>query len=1108
MSDTIPTETTAPNRPDAGIPRRRWRPRRLHWHLSIWTLIAAGMGAAFLTLASMSLTGRTITLPDWAKTRVLDRMNAVIPEGRLSLRELQFGVTPRGRPMLRLIDVGVRDGTGLEIGRLNGVDGGFHLGAALVGRFEPTILRLSGAQVTLRRLSDGTFALQMGQEGGTAGDLASLLDGVDALFTGGLLKSTDRLEATDLTITLEDARSGRLWQVTDGRLEIRPAEQVIDTTVGFDVFNGTEELATTEISFRSARDSSEASIAARFENAAARDIAAQSPALAFLTVIDAPISGALRSTIDEAGAISDLAGAMQIGQGALSPTPGAPPARFDGAQIYIDFDPTQQRLDFQGFSVESALGRAEAEGQVFLADIRGGWPNALIGQVSLGPSELAPERMFEAPLSIDRGVADLRVTLDPFRIDVGQAVLLRGDNRYDLSGSLGAGRDGWSVALDARFDTASRDEILALWPVEVAAPSRQWVVRNVFAAEAFDGTLAWRKNPGEKARMTGTFGLRDGRVQVLNTLPPIDLEIGYATLGPTSFTAVADAATITAPDGTVMDLAGLSYRIPDLQAMPKEGVVRLAMAGPVPGALALLAEPPFDIFRSNRYGADMARGQMQAQGLIRFPIVEGEIPPERLTLDIRATLTDVASDQVVENKLLLADRLDVVATENGVEISGPVKLGQARLAASWRLPMAAGKAGTPRVDGTIDITSSSLREFGLGAVEDFVSGSARAGFSLDFANPDPALSLTSDLAGLAMSIPGTGWSKPAAARGSFEIEARVGARPVVDRLSINASGLVASGALTTAEGGGLGEARFSRVRIGGWLDAPVVLTGRGEGVPIAIAIPGGTIDMRRADLNPGGGGKSAAGPRQPLTLALDRMIVSEGIRIDNLRADLDLSGGLHGTFSGQIAGGAAINGTVATQAKGAAFRITSKDAGGVLKGANIYQTARGGSLELILAPVGKAGTYEGEFGITNIRVVNAPAMAELLSAVSVVGLLDQLDGEGIGFTKVGGRFRLAPNSVTLYSSSAVGPSMGISLDGYYDTAAGQVDMQGVLSPLYIVNALGRIFSPREGEGLVGFNFTLKGKFSKPEVQVNPLSILTPGVLREIFRRPAPTIPED
>lgn len=1109
MSDATPTDTSQPA-PSAPPARRGWRPRRLHWHLSVWTLVAAGLGALFLLLTSMSLTGRVIALPGWVATTFEERLNAALPEGAVSVRQVDFGVTPRGRPMLRLVDVAVRDATGLELGRLNRVEGGFRLGAALIGRVEPTILRLTGAQVTLRRLADGTFALQMGQDLGASGNLASLLDRIDALFTGGPLATTDRLEASDLTITLEDARSGRIWQVTDGRLEIVPAERVVDTTISFDVFNGTEELATTEFSFRSARDSSEASIAARFDNAAARDIAAQSPALAFFTVIDAPISGALRSTLDTGGAISGLAGTLEVGEGALSPTPGATPARFDGAQVYIDFDPAQQRLDFQGLSVRSDLGEVDAEGQVFLTDFRGGWPGSLLGQVRLSEGRLDPEGMFADPLTVDRGIADVRVTLDPFRIDIGQAVLFRGDNRYEASGKISAAADGWSAAIDGRFASATLDEILALWPVNVQPGSRGWVQRNVEAGEAFDATLAWRKAPGEKVTFDGTLGVRSARLRAIETLPQIDLGLGYVTLSPASFTTSAETASITAPDGTVMDLSGLSYRIPDLRAQEKEGVVHLVMSGPMPGALSLLAEPPFSIFARNSYGPDLARGRMEARGLVRFPLQQGRIPPDRLAFDIRASLTGVASDRVIANKLLLADRLEVVARESGVEITGPVRVGQAAISGSWILPMQAGKAGSARVEGTATLDAPTLREFGLGAIEDYVSGASRARFALDFAGEgDPRLTLSSDLAGLAMSIPGTGWTKPAAASGKLEVEARVGDRPVVDRLALEASGLSATGTITTAEGGGLGEASFDRVRIGGWLDAPVVVTGRGEGVPVAITVPGGTIDMRRADLGNGkGGAGGAAGPRQPLTLALDRLIISEGIQIRNLRADLDLAGGLRGTFAGRIVEGARINGTVASQDKGAAFRITSGNAGGVLRGANIFESARGGDLELILAPVGEPGTYEGEFTITDTRLVNAPTMAEMLSAVSVVGLLDQLSGQGIGFTEVEGRFRLSPSSVTLYRSSAVSPSMGISLDGYYDMAAGQIDMQGVLSPFYILNSLGRIFSAREGEGLVGFNFTLKGAFDDPAVEINPLSILTPGAFREIFRRPPPTTPQE
>jgi hypothetical protein len=48
---------------------------------------------------------------------------------------------------------------------------------------------------------------------------------------------------------------------------------------------------------------------------------------------------------------------------------------------------------------------------------------------------------------------------------------------------------------------------------------------------------------------------------------------------------------------------------------------------------------------------------------------------------------------------------------------------------------------------------------------------------------------------------------------------------------------------------------------------------------------------------------------------------------------------------------------------------------------------------------------------------------------------------------------------------------------------------------------------RRGEGLFGFNYRLRGTADDPQVSVNPLSILTPGMFRDIFRRPPPVLEE-
>lgn len=59
-------------------------------------------------------------------------------------------------------------------------------------------------------------------------------------------------------------------------------------------------------------------------------------------------------------------------------------------------------------------------------------------------------------------------------------------------------------------------------------------------------------------------------------------------------------------------------------------------------------------------------------------------------------------------------------------------------------------------------------------------------------------------------------------------------------------------------------------------------------------------------------------------------------------------------------------------------------------------------------------------------------------------------------------------------------------------------MQGVISPVYMLNGVGAILTKR-GEGVFGFNYRLEGTADDPDVSVNPLSILTPGMFRELFR---------
>jgi hypothetical protein len=188
-----------------------------------------------------------------------------------------------------------------------------------------------------------------------------------------------------------------------------------------------------------------------------------------------------------------------------------------------------------------------------------------------------------------------------------------------------------------------------------------------------------------------------------------------------------------------------------------------------------------------------------------------------------------------------------------------------------------------------------------------------------------------------------------------------------------------------------------------------------------------------------------------------------------------------------------------------AVRVLSNDAGRVFSAAGILTQGRGGSFDMSLSPTGQEGAYDGSLKVRDTRIQDAPAIAALLNSASVVGLLDEMAGQGIQFSEAEARFGLTPSKLTIYSSSAIGPSIGLSMDGTYDLSTNNLDMRGVISPVYLINQIGSVLT-RKGEGVFGFNYTLTGSAADPTVSVNPLSALTPGMLRNMFREPPPTQP--
>jgi hypothetical protein len=248
-----------------------------------------------------------------------------------------------------------------------------------------------------------------------------------------------------------------------------------------------------------------------------------------------------------------------------------------------------------------------------------------------------------------------------------------------------------------------------------------------------------------------------------------------------------------------------------------------------------------------------------------------------------------------------------------------------------------------------------------------------------------------------------------------------------------------------------------------------------------------------------------SGNSGPLTVALDRLQVTDSIAVTDVRGQFSTSGGLAGRFQGLVNGNAEISGEMSPQNGRSAIRVTGDDAGKILAAAGMRTRARAGPLQLALVPVGQDGAFDGKLRVDDVSVTEAPAIAELLNAISIVGLINELNGDGLYFSEVTADFRLAPKRITLREAAAVGASMGLSMDGFFEPESGRIQMQGVISPIFMLNAIGSVLT-RPGEGLFGFNYSIEGSVADPKVYVNPLTALAPGMFRNLFRGSEPDVP--
>ena len=190
------------------------------------------------------------------------------------------------------------------------------------------------------------------------------------------------------------------------------------------------------------------------------------------------------------------------------------------------------------------------------------------------------------------------------------------------------------------------------------------------------------------------------------------------------------------------------------------------------------------------------------------------------------------------------------------------------------------------------------------------------------------------------------------------------------------------------------------------------------------------------------------------------------------------------------------------------LKIHTINAGGVFRFFDIFDNMKGGELTI-------TGTFDdvipgeplnGLLYVRKFRVKNAPILTQLVSVLSLTGLLEILDGKGLSFKRLELPFLLHRGISKFTSARASGPSLGFTASGSVNHKDDILELEGTIVPAYALNSvlgklpvLGKILTGGEaGGGVFAANYKLSGLVGEPKISVNPLSALTPGFLRNVF----------
>lgn len=715
------------------------------------------------------------------------------------------------------------------------------------------------------------------------------------------------------------------------------------------------------------------------------------------------------------------------------------------------------------------------------------------------------------------------VLVDELRLDLGGP---RAEAKARFTADEAGVKTG---SISATLFDMPMDDLKTWWPDKLAPSPRWWVTEHLSKGIATRATLeaegSYDANAAENkfalVKLGGNIDYQGIKVDYFPPLMPVLGGTGTAHYDATSFNL-----DITGGKLGDMTVTKSTIKITELDKIAAGGDshidIAVSLNGPLRTALKVLDAEPLKYPEMLGINSKEVEGKADVDVSFKFPI-HRHIALKDVKVHAKAKLHDVMLPDMVSGMAVTGGPMDLDVTNDVMQVKGAGKLGGMPMTFDWLKNFKADEAVSSKVKAKIALDAAALLKFGMPA-DMKPQGRMDSEVAYTIA-PDKSavLDLKGDLKGFGFTVPPADYTKPEGDAGNVALTIRLkdGKAQRLTGLDLSSGGSSAKGDLElTADGKEIAAAKFSRVQLAG-NDVALDLQNKGKDGYV-MKVSGRQIDASPAfkDTKAKGDDEVAARQVTPfrVTLDVDRVVMAKDKALQDVHGTIVRNSWarLEQVNLDALAAGKPMALHYSPGPKGHSLRFEAEDAGTALSTLGFTNSILGGKLKIVGSPrvVGGSRDMVGSAVLTDFTMKDAPVVAKLLNAISLIGVLQMLGGEGLSFKKARVDFIWTDEGqpkqkknvrlLTLKNGSTAGASLGLTFEGNIDNWNNTYDLKGTLVPaseisklLNVVPIIGTLLTAG-GEGILAATYTIKGPKETPAVFVNPLSVLAPGILRKMF----------